>query len=82
MFPSESYVKQIKEKYTEGTRIVLDRMGDDPNPIAPGTKGTVKHVDDIGTVHCVFDNGRSLGLVAGEDSFHKIAERERDSLER
>ena len=53
MFPSESYVKQIKEKYTEGTRIVLDRMGDDPNPIAPGTKGTVKHVDDIGTVNTI-----------------------------
>ena len=27
-------------------------------------------VDDIGTVHCDFDNGRRLGLVPGEDSFH------------
>ena len=52
-------------------------MGDDPRPIDPGTKGTVIHVDDIGTVHCSFDSGRQLGLVPGEDSFHKIAPRDR-----
>ena len=40
-------------------------------------KGTVLHVDDLGTVHCAFDNGRQLGLVPGEDSFHKIAPRDR-----
>jgi hypothetical protein len=34
-------------------------------------------VDDMGTVHCDFDNGRHLGLVPGEDSFHAIAERNR-----
>ena len=28
------------------------------------------YVDDIGTVHCAFDNGRQLGLVSGVDSFH------------
>ena len=29
-------------------------------------------VDDLGTVHCDFDNGRRLGLVPGEDSFRKL----------
>ena len=62
----------MKNTYTPGTRIELDYMGDDPRPIAPGTKGTVKIVDDIGTVHCIFDNGRYLGLVPGEDFFHPI----------
>ena len=52
-------------------------MCNDPRPIDPGTKGTVIHVDDIGTVHCSFDNGRQLGLVPGEDSFHKIALKDR-----
>lgn len=75
MFPNEEFVKSIKERYPAGTRICLDYMGDDPHPIAPGTRGTVRAVDDIGTVHCVFDNGRSLGLIPGEDSFHKIIER-------
>lgn len=78
MFVDEKMVERIKEKYPEGTRIVLDKMGDDPRPIPPGTKGTVVHVDDIGTVHCNFDNGRRFGLVPGEDSFHKYVERSHD----
>lgn len=82
MFLSESYVRNLKERYPAGTRIVLDYMGDDPHPIDPGTKGTVRSVDDIGTVHCNFDNGRSLGLVPGEDSFHKIQERSHEDIER
>ncbi len=77
MFNDRDYVESIKRRFPEGTRIVLDRMGDDPRPIKSGTKGTVLHVDDIGTVHCAFDNGRHLGLVPGEDSFHKIAPKDR-----
>ena len=82
MFLSESYVRNLKERYPAGARIVLDYMGDDPHPIEPGTKGTVRFVDDIGTVHCNFDNGRSLGLVPGEDSFHKIQELSHEDIER
>lgn len=77
MFNDRDYVESIKRRYPEGTRIVLDCMGDDPRPIDPGTKGIVIYVDDIGTVHCSFDNGRQLGLVPGENSFHKIAPRDR-----
>jgi len=77
MFLDEEIVNDIKERYPEGTRIVLDYMGEDPHPIEPGTRGTVRHVDDIGTVHVDFDNGRRLGLVPGEDSFHKLIERDR-----
>ena len=74
MYINENLVNRMKETYTPGTRIQLDYMGDDPRPIPPGTKGTVKVVDDIGTVHCNFDNGRYLGLIPGEDSFHAITE--------
>ena len=77
MFLDEEIVNDIKEGYPEGTRIVLDYMGEDPHPIEPGTRGTVRHVDDIGTVHVDFYNGRRLGLVPGEDSFHKLKERDR-----
>ena len=64
----------MKERYPKGTRICLDTMENDPYPIPPGTKGTVEFVDDMGTVFCKFDNGRSLGMIPGEDSFHKIHE--------
>ena len=36
-----------KERYPPGTRIELIHMGDDPNPIPDGTRGTVTAVDDI-----------------------------------
>lgn len=71
---TSEYILYLKSSYPKGTRVRLDRMGDDPHPIPPGTKGTVVQVDDIGTIHCTFDNGRSLGIVPDEDSFHKIRE--------
>ena len=74
MYYDKLLVQNTKEKYPVGTRIELDYMGDDPRPIAPGTKGTVRVVDDMGTVHCDFDNGRRMGLIPGEDSFHIIGE--------
>lgn len=77
MFVDRNLVQRMKDQYPPGTRIELDFMGYDPRPIAPGTKGTVRIVDDMGTVHCDFDNGRRLGLVPGEDSFHIINERKR-----
>ncbi len=71
-FPSQKEVERIKKMYPKGTRIQIERMDDPYHPIEPGTKGTVDHVDDAGTLHCIFDNGRSLGVIPGEDCFHKI----------
>lgn len=82
MFVDRKEVERIKEKYPVGSRIVLDHMGDDPRPIAPGTKGTVRTVDDMGTVHCDFDNGRRLGLIPGEDSFHIEVEQQKETQSR
>lgn len=69
-------IDMIKERYPKGTRICLDNMENDPHPISPGIKGTVQFVDDMGTVFCKFDNGRSLGVIPGEDSFHTIPQEE------
>ena len=68
--------QRYKETYPPGTRIMLLGMGNDPNPVESGTRGTVRVVDDIGTLHCDFDNGRSLGVVPGEDSFRKLTDEE------
>ncbi len=62
-------VSFIKEQYPSRTRIRLNSMEDPYAPIAPGTEGVVDFVDDIGTIHMKWDNGRSLGIVHGEDSF-------------
>ena len=62
-------VNFIREQYPPGTRIRLNSMEDPYAPIAPGTEGEVDFVDDIGTIHMKWDNGRALGIVPGEDSF-------------
>jgi hypothetical protein len=71
---AERMAKVYKEMYPKGTRVELIEMGDDPRPIPSGTKGTVDVVDDMGTVHCTFDNGRRLGLIPNVDEFKKIKE--------
>ena len=72
---NEKKIEYYKKSYPAGTRIQLDRMNaDDPRPVPAGTKGTVIAVDDIGTVHCEFDNGRCLGICPEVDAFHKISE--------
>ena len=75
-------VAQVKKKYPSGTRVVVDGMEEDPRPIRPGTKGTVLLVDDIGTIHCAFDNGRQLGLVPGVDRFYIESPEERKSMKK
>ena len=62
-------VNFIKEQYPPGTRIRLNSMDDPYAPILPGTEGEVDFVDDAGQLHMKWDNGRTLALVPGEDSF-------------
>ncbi len=68
--------ERFRAMYPSGTRIELIRMGDDPRPIPDGIRGTVDAVDDMGTIHCTFDNGRKLGIIPGEDEFRKLTEDE------
>ena len=71
MFKKEK-VEEIKKRFPAGTRFVVNRMNDDPDPVEPGTCGTVELVDDIGTIHCRFDNGRHIGVIPGVDQFRRI----------
>ena len=68
--------ERYKAEYPSGTRIMLLSMGEDIHRVKDNTRGTVIAVDDIGTLHCKFDNGRSLGLIPSEDSFRKLTEEE------
>ena len=62
-------VNFIREQYPPGTRIRLNAMDDPYAPILPGTEGEVDFVDDAGQLHMKWDNGRTLPLAPGEDSF-------------
>ena len=76
MFTSEKMVKFLREKYPPGTRIRLVSMEDPYAPVAPGTEGTLVCVDDAGQFQMKWDNGRTLALIPGEDSFRKLTEAE------
>ena len=68
--------ESTKKLYPPGTRIELISMKDPYAPVLAGTRGTVKFVDSMGTIFPEWDNGRSLGVVPGEDSFRKLTQEE------
>ena len=75
-FPSRSQVEFTRSCYPPGTRIVLYSMNDPYAPVEPGTRGTVRYVDDAGQMGVAWDNGRSLSLIPGVDSFLKLTQQE------
>lgn len=68
-------VERLKERYPAGTRIQLINMSGESD-MPSGLTGTVDLVDDIGQIQMTWDNGRSLALVPGEDSFTIITQPE------
>lgn len=76
-FPSKEIVERLREEYPEGTRIALVKMDNDPySKLVPGDRGTVKFVDDAGTIFPSWDKGGSLGIAYGEDSCRKLTAEE------
>lgn len=64
---------QLREEYPNGAKIVLLKMEDSYNQQPPrGTIGTVRHVDDTGTIIPSWDGHGSLGVVYGEDIAKKL----------
>lgn len=68
-------VEQLREEYPPGTRVELVKMDDVQAPVV-GTRGTVRGVDDIGSILVKWDNGSSLNVIYGEDICKKVEDAE------
>ena len=79
-FPNRQTVEQLRRQYPVGCRVVLLKM-DDPSAPPIGTKGTVRYVDDIGSIGVAWDNGSSLSVAYGEDEARRcLSEKEKSQI--
>ena len=70
---SKEALRALRERYPAGTRVELIQMDDAQAPPV-GTKGTVRGVDDMGSIMVAWDNGCVLNVVYGVDICRKVVE--------
>ena len=57
-----------KNPENNGKTIILEFM-DDKFAVPPGTKGIIQNTDDIGQIHVLWENGRTLAVVPEIDKY-------------
>jgi len=63
--------RNIDSTAKEGMRIRMIHM-DDERPVDEGLEGTIEKIDDLGTLHVKWDNGRRLGVIPNEDKYELL----------
>lgn len=69
--PDKKTVEKIRKEYPIGCRVRLLKMEDEQAPPI-GTKGTVRYVDDTGSICVRWDTGSGLHILYGIDKCEKI----------
>jgi hypothetical protein len=62
----------LREQYPRGTRIELIEVKGKYSSLPKGLQGSVRYVDDIGTIHMDWGNGNELRLVFGVDKYKLV----------
>lgn len=70
---SKEALQALRDRYPAGTRVELVQMDDAQAPPI-GTKGTVRGVDDMGSIMVAWDNGCGLSVAYGVDICRKVVE--------
>lgn len=69
---SKAALQALREAFPANTRVELIQMDDPFNTeLVPGSLGTVRYVDDTGSIHVAWDCGSSLAVVYGVDICRK-----------
>jgi hypothetical protein len=65
-----------RDRSLEGKRVQLVARSDlaRARGLVPGQKGTVRFVDVLGTVHVIWDDGHTLGLIAEDGDQWEVLE--------
>ena len=72
MLYHRNFVDRMRELYPRGTRVEVVSLCNEEEHLKPGMKGTVVGVDDQPALLVNWDNGSSLSLLIGQDSFRVL----------
>ena len=67
---------EYQQLYPAGTRIILESMSNDPDPVPAGTMGTITHIDHLSNIYVDCDNGRTLSICPQVDKFRTLTPEE------
>lgn len=70
-FPNKETIERLRREYPTGTKVELVQMDDAQAPPI-GTRGTVRGVDDSGSILVRWDNGSRLNVVYGQDIVKRL----------
>lgn len=76
MLYQRDFVARMREQYPPGTRVEVVSLCNEEEHLKPGMKGTVVGVDDQPALLVDWDNGSSLSLLIGQDSFRVLPQQE------
>lgn len=65
-------IEDIKKKYPKGTIVECIEMVDDTNLVPTGTRGVVDSIDDHGSIHVNWENGKRYALIDSKDRFKTV----------
>ena len=68
-------MRNIDPMAREGMRVRMIHM-DDERPVDEGLEGTIEKIDDLGTLHVKWDDGRLLGVIPNEDDYELLPSNE------
>lgn len=80
MHNNKRNIESMRRRYPAGTRVKLNSMTGESRMPA-GLEGSIQFIDDIGDLHVDWDNGSTLALIPGEDSFSVIGSDKQENSE-
>ena len=72
-YECDSTLAELKKRFPTGAMLELVKMEDEDSP-PMGTKGSVLHVDALGTVYVLWETGSTLGIVPSVDEIRLVSE--------